>query len=142
MASAQPSTSRLHALQVRAFLSASEDVDIDEEIILDILQNQADGEDEIVDVSGYFVDEESILDEDHDIVHEVDSAHLDGRVEHDDSDESEPEDEFEEEGTKPAFRLHLYYMLTFILFSVYTALSAWSPQQVKGMMHHLKEKGK
>jgi NAD-dependent histone deacetylase SIR2 len=95
MASRKSGADRVHALQVRAFLNASEDVDIDEEILMDLVEDDDDDRLEMVDVNGYFVDDDPTAGYEPDALHETDDAALDGEY---DSDDSELVDEYEAEG--------------------------------------------
>jgi hypothetical protein len=105
----------LYAFQVRAFLGALDVVDADVETVADILEGTQD-----IDVEGAGEEEDS-SDSDH--------GNEDER-----SDISLPS-EFEKEGE------HDIGICSSIIKDCLVEL-AWSKQEVKAMMHHLKERGK
>lgn len=109
--------SALYALQLRAFIDAAEDVDVDPDTIEDLLEGleDGDGEEEV---------QESDLDEDLD----SDSLTLPAHEQHSAIEESGNLDDLEVE-TEVIERLKR------------EADEAWSKEDIRKMMHHLKERG-
>ncbi|KAG1764002.1 DHS-like NAD/FAD-binding domain-containing protein [Suillus occidentalis] len=109
--------SALYALQLRAFVDAAEDVDVDPDTIEDLLEGleDGDGEEEV---------QESDLDEDLD----SDSLTLPAHEQHSAIEESGNLDDLEVE-TEVIERLKQ------------EADEAWSKEDIRKMMHHLKERG-
>lgn len=109
--------SALYALQLRAFVDAAEDVDVDPDTIEDLLEGleDGDGEEEV---------QESDLDEDLD----SDSLTLPAHEQHSAIEESGNLDNLEVE-TEVIERLKQ------------EAEEAWSKEDIRKMMHHLKEHG-
>lgn len=113
----QKAYSALYALQLRAFINAAEDVDVDPDTIEDLLDGleDGDGEEEV---------HESDLDEDLDL----ESLALPAHEQHSAIEESGDLDDLEME-TEVIKRLKQ------------EADGAWSKEEIRRMMHHLKERG-
>jgi hypothetical protein len=122
------STNNILVLQVRAFLEASEDVDIDIETVEDLMQTIP-------------------PDYDQDSNYEVlDTASSLGDVSNSDENAEFNEEELdisalysiEDEGNEPRCCLRCYRPP---FHSAFEAQQTWTKQEINHMMHHLKERG-
>lgn len=126
---------RMYALQVRAFIEATEVVDADPDTIEDILDGFDEDEDQDV----------SVDDDENDVV--ILTATQVKSEEHEIPDDKDDEDDEEDasfaqylaEG-ETSMQIYLVYRLTYV-YILASADKAWTKEEVKAMMKDLKEHG-